>query len=86
MHRQSTAKLHEAWEDTSFHLEPLQTEHGCVEQERAGLTHRHAPKYNLGGVELLQLPVLKQRPRVAVIREEVRSRIAIAAAPASDRC
>lgn len=67
--RKATSLLHEAWEETSFHLELLQTEAAAVEQERKNLTHRHAPAYHLN-VEMLQLPKLTQKPRVAIIREE----------------
>ena len=39
--------LRDIWEDTSFHLENLQTNPECVAEERAGMSNRVAPHYKL---------------------------------------
>ncbi len=65
--------LRDTWEATSFELERLQADPACVEQERWGLSRRHAPAYRLTfqpaptAPEILHRPA---RPRVAILREE----------------
>ncbi|XP_013388879.1 phosphoribosylformylglycinamidine synthase-like [Lingula anatina] len=74
------ADLRDIWEETSFHLERLQTNPQCVEQEALGLKTRTAPPYHLTfdpsemPADILNNGVVDgmepKKPKVAVIREE----------------
>jgi phosphoribosylformylglycinamidine synthase len=65
--------LRDVWEETSFQLDRLQANPDCVDEERAGLRHRTAPRlhvpFDYGPTAPLIL-ARATRPRVAVIREE----------------
>ena len=39
--------LRDEWEETSFRLELLQTNHDCVKEEQDGLKSRRHPKWKL---------------------------------------
>jgi phosphoribosylformylglycinamidine synthase len=62
-------KLRDLWESTSFELEMLQTAPACATQEKEGLFHRKAPKWNLT-YEPKPTPEIAQRHKVAIIRQE----------------
>lgn len=70
--KEKMVQLRDVWEATSFQLERLQTNPRCVEEEEAGLRHRHAPKYSLSFTPSLAAPInpSTSRPKIAVIREE----------------
>ncbi|XP_053121790.1 phosphoribosylformylglycinamidine synthase [Hemicordylus capensis] len=62
------------WEATSFQLERLQANPGCVAQEEAGLQKRTEPSFVLTFNPQEELPLLQEMaipaPRVAILREE----------------
>jgi Phosphoribosylformylglycinamidine (FGAM) synthase, glutamine amidotransferase domain len=65
--------LRDLWEATSFELEKLQADPGCVEEERRGLAARTAPPFALGFEPRPTAPEVLARPAkvpVAVLREE----------------
>lgn len=68
--------LRDIWEATSFQLERLQSNKVCVQQEEEGMPSRKAPLYKLsfdpkpGLSEEQRGSDERQKPRVAVIREE----------------
>ena len=65
--------LRDIWEETSFKLERLQTDVGCVAEEERGLKERAAPPFSLTFTpEHTPSAILDQaqRPRVAILREE----------------
>ncbi len=65
--------LRDLWEATSFQLDRLQADPGCVAQEEAGLATRTAPPYRLAFEPRATAPaILEQRDKVpvAVLREE----------------
>ncbi|XP_073416789.1 phosphoribosylformylglycinamidine synthase [Dendrobates tinctorius] len=63
--------LRARWEETSFQLERLQANPGCVTQEEAGLLKREGPNYQLT-FDPSQKPAVigSAQPCVAVVREE----------------
>jgi phosphoribosylformylglycinamidine synthase len=67
--------LRDIWEETSYHLERLQANAECVEEERKINFDRKDPQYRLTftpileSSELLNFPT-SELPRVAIIREE----------------
>jgi phosphoribosylformylglycinamidine synthase len=66
-------ELRGLWEATSFQLDRLQAEAGCVAQEEAGLRHRTAPPYDLGFEPRPTAPEILSSDRripVAILREE----------------
>jgi phosphoribosylformylglycinamidine synthase len=68
-----TRELRDLWEETSFHLEALQANPRCVEQEREGLRGRTSPAFVVPFKPRLTESSLLQRsdkPRVAIVREE----------------
>ncbi|HCR19366.1 MAG TPA: phosphoribosylformylglycinamidine synthase [Candidatus Latescibacteria bacterium] len=68
-----TREFRDMWEETSFHLESLQANPQCVEQEREGLRKRSAPAYLVPYKPRPTQPSLLDRvdkPRVAIVREE----------------
>ncbi|GAB4108974.1 MAG: phosphoribosylformylglycinamidine synthase [Acidobacteriota bacterium] len=67
------AELRDLWEETSYRLDLLQADPDCVEEERGGLSRRRPPAYHLTfQPEPTPAVILesKDRPRVAIIREE----------------
>ncbi len=65
--------LRDLWEATSFELDRLQANPDCVEQERTGLRKRTGPEYSVPYTpKATSAAVLeaKDKPRVAIIREE----------------
>ena len=69
----NVADLRDIWEETSFQIESLQRDRGCVEEEKSGLRHRTGPKYQLSFVPT-STPIAKMvsqnKPRVAIMRHE----------------
>ncbi|XP_075235216.1 phosphoribosylformylglycinamidine synthase [Lycorma delicatula] len=68
--------LMKIWEDTSYHLEQLQSNIDCANSEYRSLENRTAPKYKLSfnpdepPTPTISSKLLSLAPRVAVIREE----------------
>jgi phosphoribosylformylglycinamidine synthase len=71
--RHDMRRLREIWEETSYHLERLQSNPECADEERTNIFDRKAPKLHLtftpeqtprGLIEM------KEEPRVAIVREE----------------
>ncbi len=66
-------RLRDLWEATSFRLDRLQADPGCVTEEEAGLSARREPPYHLAfephrtAPEVLRL---ERRVKVAILREE----------------
>ncbi|KAG6520153.1 probable phosphoribosylformylglycinamidine synthase, chloroplastic/mitochondrial [Zingiber officinale] len=71
--KEETTFLRDLWEETSFQLEGLQRLASCVELEKEGLKHRHAPFWSLSFTPKFtdeKLILATSKPRVAIIREE----------------
>lgn len=69
----STMELRDIWEETSFMLERLQRLDSCVEAEQQGLKSRRVPSWNLSFTPSKtseKFLVSKNKPKVAIIREE----------------
>lgn len=68
----SMFELRDVWESTSFELERLQCDVGCVEQEQQDMRTRTGAATNRTTFEVLPLPSQpsQARPRMAVIRQE----------------
>jgi len=65
--------LRETWEETSHRLERLQANPKCVAQEKKNIFDRPGPSYRLTftpGATSPALPRKKEKPSVAVVREE----------------
>jgi len=63
--------LRDAWEETSFHLDRLQANPGCVDEERKAAYDREAPHYILTfDPEPKGNLTNTAPPRIAIIREE----------------
>ncbi len=61
------------WEETSFQLDRLQADPGCVGEEQSGLAHRRAPSWGLSFDPAPTAPAIISRPDkipVAILREE----------------
>jgi phosphoribosylformylglycinamidine synthase len=65
--------LRAVWEETSYHLDKMQADPDCVEEERKNIYDRKGPSFHLSFVpestpqEIVDRP---DKPRVAIIREE----------------
>ena len=69
----SVQELRDAWEDTSFKLERLQSAEECVAAEQAGLKDRTSPEWTLTYAPEYTSPAVMARTdkvKVAVLREE----------------
>lgn len=72
--------LRDMWEETSYQLESIQTNHECAEQERQNNFDRNGPNYVLAfNPDIPPSPIFNEegflrdtrsRPKVAIIREE----------------
>jgi phosphoribosylformylglycinamidine synthase len=63
--------LRDLWEETSYHLERLQANRECAEEERQKIYDRKAPPFHLTFVpEQMRWGKAKKKPKVAIIREE----------------
>lgn len=70
---ESMPKLRELWEETSYQLERLQADPQCVAQEKRNIFERSGPRYALQFKPQRTFKYLlkrKNKPRVAIIREE----------------
>jgi len=70
---ESMPTLRQLWEETSYQLERLQADPGCVDQEKANIFNRTGPQYNLSFTPELPPRELREKadkPRVAVLRDE----------------
>jgi len=66
-------ELRDLWEATSFQLERLQADPGCVAEEEAGLATLEPPRYRLSFRPEPTAPAILERPSrplVAILREE----------------
>ncbi len=71
--RESTPLLRALWEETSYRIERLQADSSCVDEEKRVSRDRKGPSYHLTFTPTApahQLLRGKDKPRVAVIREE----------------
>ncbi|MEW6585862.1 MAG: phosphoribosylformylglycinamidine synthase subunit PurQ, partial [Nitrospirota bacterium] len=65
--------LRAVWEETSYHLDRLQADRECVEEERKANFERRGPQFRIGFTPQNTSDILlrgKTKPKVAVIREE----------------
>ena len=65
--------LRALWEETSYHLDRLQTNPQCVDEEKHNSHQRTGPHFHLTFIPALTLPEIlkrKEKPKVAIIREE----------------
>lgn len=65
----TVAALRDAWEETSFELERVQSSPVTVAAEQASLSSRTAPEWKIPYTPA-HVPAPSQRPKVAIIREE----------------
>jgi phosphoribosylformylglycinamidine synthase len=69
----SMVVLREWWEETSYHIERLQMNSQCAEEERKNIFDRKGPSYHLPfkpKPTLSSLLKMKNKPEVAILREE----------------
>ena len=66
-------ELRGIWEETSFRLDRLQADPGCVREEQSGLAHRRVPSWGLSFEPAPTAPAIVSRSAkipVAILREE----------------
>jgi phosphoribosylformylglycinamidine synthase len=65
--------LRDIWEETSYHLDRLQANPACVDEERKVIFDRKGPRYNIPfALEKTRRDIIGKdiKPKVAIIREE----------------
>lgn len=70
---EDVVKLRQLWEETSYQLDKLQTDPACADEEKENIFERQGPKYNVSFTPHSTPSSMlskKDKPRVAVIREE----------------
>lgn len=63
-------ELREMWEETSYRLELLQANPECVSEERGAVKTRRSPEYKLGFTPAPMELKIKDRLKIAIVREE----------------